>query len=300
MTSINETANAAPPVRRGEWREMDGKGHARWMFDLEQALLEQGMKPYQAARQEEQAEPAPAREPHRERETARQSAEHAGLPAGAPMAAAQQVPAPADDATAPSPDVAVPAAPSGKAGQLPAAGLVQASPGSTGASEHLGAAAAPAPWLQPGAAPLAVKPVQLAVAATEDLAPPAPVSAIAPSPGGVPAARGAAPEVEGQAAEAAPAAPQAEAPGEPFDKKLMHLFYGQDGIHAWVRDAELQAGQLRRLAQELAAELGGEGQRLASLTVNGKKVAAGGEARNAGDAQQQAPAPVTNKQRSNT
>ncbi|HEY0588446.1 MAG TPA: hypothetical protein VGD52_20095, partial [Pseudoduganella sp.] len=103
---------------------------------------------------------------------------------------------------------------------------------------------------------------------------PAVLRAEAPAPrmlGGMPAGRAAESTAAGEAAEASPPPPQ-EAAGEPFEKKLLHLYYGRDGIHAWLRDAELQAGQMRSLAQALATELGGEGRRLASLTVNGRKV----------------------------
>ncbi|SFV16645.1 hypothetical protein [Pseudoduganella namucuonensis] len=73
-------------------------------------------------------------------------------------------------------------------------------------------------------------------------------------------------------------APQRHAPespepaGEPIAKKLLHLYHGADGVQAWIRDAELNAAQVRSLAQALAGELNTSGQRLAALTVNGRKV----------------------------
>jgi hypothetical protein len=66
--------------------------------------------------------------------------------------------------------------------------------------------------------------------------------------------------------------------GEPadaaeFDKRLMHLFAGPDGMHAYIRDAELGAAQARSVAAALDVELALSGQPLATLTVNGKRVA---------------------------
>lgn len=69
------------------------------------------------------------------------------------------------------------------------------------------------------------------------------------------------------------AAPE-QAETEPFEKRLMHLYHGTDGVQAWIRDVELNAAQARALAQTLASELGGNGVRLAALTVNGRKVVA--------------------------
>jgi hypothetical protein len=68
-----------------------------------------------------------------------------------------------------------------------------------------------------------------------------------------------------------------EAEGEPFEKRLMHLFHGADGVQAWIRDAELGAAQARGLALALANELAGGGNRLAALTVNGRKVELGAD-----------------------
>jgi hypothetical protein len=60
---------------------------------------------------------------------------------------------------------------------------------------------------------------------------------------------------------------------EPFEKRLLHLFHDAQGAHVWVRDAELGAAQAHALAQALAGELENTGNRLAALTVNGRKVA---------------------------
>jgi hypothetical protein len=66
------------------------------------------------------------------------------------------------------------------------------------------------------------------------------------------------------------AAPMAD--GAQFDKRLMHLFAGPDGTHAYIRDAELGAAQARSVAAALGAALADSGQALAALTVNGKRI----------------------------
>jgi hypothetical protein len=88
---------------------------------------------------------------------------------------------------------------------------------------------------------------------------------------------GAAPEApEGGAAPSAPVASASTT--EEYGRQLMHLFHGEQGVHAYIRDAELGGAQLRAVAQALAAELSASGKRLAGLTVNGRRVDAGDEA----------------------
>lgn len=57
-----------------------------------------------------------------------------------------------------------------------------------------------------------------------------------------------------------------------FEKRLMHLVVGSDGVHAYIRDAELGAAQMRSVAAALTAEMAASGQSLAALTVNGQRV----------------------------
>jgi hypothetical protein len=57
-----------------------------------------------------------------------------------------------------------------------------------------------------------------------------------------------------------------------FEKRALHVFMANDGVHAFIRDAGLRASELGTLAQALAAELAGGGKSLAALTVNGKPV----------------------------
>ncbi len=59
---------------------------------------------------------------------------------------------------------------------------------------------------------------------------------------------------------------------QPFEKRAMHLYQANDGVHAWIRDADLQSHQLRAVAQAMSAELATSGKTLAALTINGKPV----------------------------
>lgn len=60
--------------------------------------------------------------------------------------------------------------------------------------------------------------------------------------------------------------------GKPWDKRAMHVFVDSQGVHAFIRDAALQAGQLRGMVQALSSEMAASGKSLAALTVNGKVV----------------------------
>jgi hypothetical protein len=53
------------------------------------------------------------------------------------------------------------------------------------------------------------------------------------------------------------------------------VYQDQDGIQAWLRDAALTPGQAASVAAALAGELAGDGQSLAALTINGKRMDAG-------------------------
>ncbi len=64
-----------------------------------------------------------------------------------------------------------------------------------------------------------------------------------------------------------------------YPKQFLHVYQGKDGVHAFVRDAQLSSPQILSLAQNMAGEFAAQGQLLASLTVNGKKVS--GAERNA-------------------
>lgn len=78
------------------------------------------------------------------------------------------------------------------------------------------------------------------------------------------------------ALDAAPAgaAPALETPpaGEQYARSLLHVVRGDDGVHAWLRDASLSDVQVRKVALAVAGELAQSGAPLAELTVNGKKI----------------------------
>lgn len=78
------------------------------------------------------------------------------------------------------------------------------------------------------------------------------------------------------AAEPPEQAPVADAAGEEqqYARRLLHLYQDQDGVQAWLRDAALTPGQVAAVTAALAAELAGQGQALATLTVNGKRIEA--------------------------
>lgn len=59
-----------------------------------------------------------------------------------------------------------------------------------------------------------------------------------------------------------------------FEKRLLHLYVGDDGVHAWLRDAELQGSGARAVAQALAEQVAASGKPLAGLSINGKPVIA--------------------------
>lgn len=72
--------------------------------------------------------------------------------------------------------------------------------------------------------------------------------------------------------ERTPGGAETPADGAQFDKRLMHLFAGPDGTHAYIRDAELGAAQARSVAAAIGTALAGSGQPLTALTVNGKRI----------------------------
>ncbi|MBI1890124.1 MAG: hypothetical protein HYS18_05730 [Burkholderiales bacterium] len=59
---------------------------------------------------------------------------------------------------------------------------------------------------------------------------------------------------------------------EEYAKRQIHLYKADDGLHAWVRDAELTSAQGSMVAQALDSEFVATGVRLVSVTVNGVKV----------------------------
>lgn len=76
-----------------------------------------------------------------------------------------------------------------------------------------------------------------------------------------------APSADDTASGAAAAAPQEE-----YAARLLRLVPEGQGVHAWVRDASLQPGQVAAVAAALAGELAASGQPLAALSINGKRL----------------------------
>jgi len=87
--------------------------------------------------------------------------------------------------------------------------------------------------------------------------------------------RGAAAQAESsQGAEAAAGGASAANEQEAYAPRLLRLQPGSEGVHAWLRDASLQPGQLAAVAAALAGELAAAGQPLSGLSVNGKPLPA--------------------------
>jgi hypothetical protein len=77
---------------------------------------------------------------------------------------------------------------------------------------------------------------------------------------------------EAGASDAAASTPDA-LDGETYDKNLMHLFYGEDGVQVWIRDAQLTQAPAGVVAQAMTAEMRAAGTKLVALTINGRRVA---------------------------
>jgi len=285
MNSTIDTATGLTPASARFERQHADTRQQRWMAQLDQAMLAQQAPDPQRA-------PAPARErDDTEKKERAQSA--AGGPAAppaierterlaalaaahgaAPTLAAQGAAGPArDGGAAPGELQAVRrAAPAGRATPT---GTVGAPPAWAAPAPGL-AAATPGPAL----AGLAARPsgAVLAAAPAPDSTPPvAPALArtgMAGMAGQAGMDREAALAPDASALEAD--APAASGADEEYHKQLLHLFHGKDGVQAWIRDAELGGARLRAVAQALAAELHGSGARLASLTVNGRRIVANG------------------------
>ncbi|NVE01857.1 hypothetical protein [Massilia sp. BJB1822] len=77
-------------------------------------------------------------------------------------------------------------------------------------------------------------------------------------------------EVASLAAEQEEAPAGAGAGGEEVGARRLHIYQDEHGVQAWVRDAQLDGWQALALAQAMASELAGSGNRLTALTLNGK------------------------------
>ncbi len=65
---------------------------------------------------------------------------------------------------------------------------------------------------------------------------------------------------------------EAKENSENFARRQMHTYTDENGVQTWIRDATLTESQARKLAYSLNTELNDAGVRLASLTLNGKKI----------------------------
>jgi hypothetical protein len=63
---------------------------------------------------------------------------------------------------------------------------------------------------------------------------------------------------------------KAKAHGEPYALRNMHVVEGDEGVHAWIRDAQLTPRQGQAVAQAMAAQFVQQGAVLGSLTINGR------------------------------
>jgi hypothetical protein len=64
----------------------------------------------------------------------------------------------------------------------------------------------------------------------------------------------------------------AAASSQPYGRRQLHVHVGNDGVQAWVRDADLSAAAACRVAGAFVQNARYGGPRLAALTINGKKV----------------------------
>ncbi len=202
--------------------------------------------------------------------------------AAAPVATMASAPAmPAAAAPVASANPAPAAAPAPTAGAAPGGGAVQATPDMQAASPAPLASVNVAP-VAPQAAMASLATVRLAGGASQDAAPNqnnsvrplANLSALR-----APGANAGTAELPNEALSLAAEEEEASAPapaptehGDDYAQKLLHVYRGADGVHAWIRDADLKQHQASAVVDAMARELANSGQRLATLTVNGKRL----------------------------
>lgn len=59
---------------------------------------------------------------------------------------------------------------------------------------------------------------------------------------------------------------------EPYALRQMHLFHGDEGVQAWIRDAGLSQLEVHAVAEALSNQLSGSGLRMSALMINGRRV----------------------------
>jgi hypothetical protein len=67
----------------------------------------------------------------------------------------------------------------------------------------------------------------------------------------------------------------AQGEDEQYAESNLHLFQGEDGVQAWIRDARLDSEQARSVALALAREFAQQGNPLAAVTINGRRLRTG-------------------------
>lgn len=77
--------------------------------------------------------------------------------------------------------------------------------------------------------------------------------------------------------------------GESYSAKKLHLYHDESGIQAWVRDLGITEMQARALWMNMSSEMHGLGQRLSTLTVNGKKILSTSETKLSDDSEKNLP-----------
>jgi hypothetical protein len=290
----SRAASTAP--LRIDRQEADSRQH-RWMFEMEKAMFASGAKPDPASGSADalpSAAPAEASAHtlapsvmQRDTGASRLPALHAGAQSADDANRTAPLDGHSDSAangtatqTAATPSAAnvspasAPAAPAPKAAAKLIGDHSAATPLAAHATPATLASAAALTLHNVGAAPLALaegaNPVLVqAPAVVTPLVAARAAMALA-------AFAGAAPADEGSAAEAAAAPALAAELGEAptFEERLLHVYLANDGVHAYIRDANLEGGHLQAVAQALASEMAASGQQLAALTVNGKAVTA--------------------------
>lgn len=81
-------------------------------------------------------------------------------------------------------------------------------------------------------------------------------------------------------------------PSEEYARRLIHIYYGPEGIQAWIRDAQLELPQAENVALMLGSELQAYGYKVTELTVNGKRIAHESDEDGVGKLKQDIPTPV--------
>lgn len=293
-------ANAIPHAAAGRVeRGAPEARQARWLSELERAMFDGASKKQDAHGSGN--DPAPLQntpfgaalrddpEPGLQNARAhRGEADGSHTPGLTGNAAAADRAAPAPESTAPERDLPAPAdsadlgnhsdggrgaafAASVEAVQLPVTpvpGLI-AAPGRAGSAAAGPVAVAAAPSAAPAPAALAPLSAHVSLAAYQ------PLSGLSMTQGPRASAQESGAQLDCETygkRSAGPTLP--EAAGNPFTRTALHIYRSNEGVQAWLRDASLDSKQAEAVRRAMAAELAASGERLLTVTVNGRKSAA--------------------------